>query len=86
VEYEAEDGIKWRGARISGFVRAGKQDRRNEMKICPIAIVAGCEKCPFFKVCPAKGALGGYQQPPAVKAKPAARKRRAKPKAGSKIT
>ena len=29
--------------------------RRNEMKVCPIAIVAGCEKCPFFKLCPAKG-------------------------------
>ena len=55
------------------------------MKICPIAIVAGCEKCPFFKVCPAKGVLGGYQQPPAVTAKPAARKRRAKPKAKAKL-
>jgi hypothetical protein len=56
------------------------------MKVCPIAIVASCERCPFFKLCPAKGLLGGYQEPPAVKAKPAARKRRAKPKTGSKIT
>ena len=38
------------------------------MKVCPIAIVAGCEKCPFFKICPAKGALGGYQKPPPAKA------------------
>ena len=50
------------------------------MKVCPIAVVAGCEKCPVFKLCPAKGLLGGYQKPPAVKAKPAARKPRAKPK------
>jgi len=51
-------------------------NRRSEMKICPIAIVAGCEKCPFFKICPAKGALGGYQKPPPVKVTPVARKPR----------
>ncbi|HEX4857837.1 MAG TPA: hypothetical protein VFV17_02390 [Usitatibacteraceae bacterium] len=28
------------------------------MVICPIAIVAGCAKCPAFKVCPAKSILG----------------------------
>ena len=33
------------------------------MKICPIAIAAGCPKCPVFKVCPAKAALGGYKDP-----------------------
>jgi len=48
-----------------------ENNRRSEMKICPIAIVAGCEKCPFFKICPAKGALGGYQTPPLAKATPA---------------
>ncbi|MGB7503108.1 MAG: hypothetical protein WBM25_11995 [Azonexus sp.] len=48
------------------------------MKVCPIAIVAGCEKCPFFKLCPVKGVLGGYEKPPEVKAKPAARKPRAR--------
>ncbi len=55
------------------------------MKICPIAIVAGCEKCPLFKLCPVKGVLGGYEKPPAAKAKPAARKARAKAKPGSKL-
>lgn len=34
------------------------------MKVCPIAIVSGCPKCPVFKVCPAKGLLGGYVEPP----------------------
>ncbi|MDP2371393.1 hypothetical protein [Rhodoferax sp.] len=28
------------------------------MTICPIAIVAGCQKCPAFKICPLKTVLG----------------------------
>lgn len=28
------------------------------MTICPIAIVAGCKKCPAFNVCPLKTSLG----------------------------
>ena len=28
------------------------------MTLCPIAIVAGCEKCPAFNMCPLKGVLG----------------------------
>jgi hypothetical protein len=28
------------------------------MTICPIAIVAGCKKCPAFSVCPLKAVLG----------------------------
>ena len=28
------------------------------MTVCPIAIVAGCQKCPAFSICPAKGILG----------------------------
>jgi hypothetical protein len=55
------------------------------MKVCPIAVVAGCEKCPFFRLCPAKGPLGGYVKPPVPTAKPAARKPRAKPKAKPKL-
>lgn len=38
------------------------------MKICPIAVVAGCRKCPAFSICPLKSVLG--DQPPA-KAEPA---------------
>lgn len=36
------------------------------MTVCPIAIVAGCRKCPAFKVCPLKGVLGdqGKDAPP----------------------
>ena len=28
------------------------------MTLCPIALVAGCRKCPAFSVCPLKGAIG----------------------------
>jgi hypothetical protein len=28
------------------------------MTLCPIALVAGCEKCPAFKICPLKGVIG----------------------------
>ncbi len=28
------------------------------MTLCPIAIVAGCKKCPVFSVCPLKTVIG----------------------------
>ena len=31
------------------------------MTLCPIAVVAGCEKCPAFKVCPLKSVIGDYK-------------------------
>jgi hypothetical protein len=31
------------------------------MVLCPIALTAGCEKCPAFKVCPLKGVIGDYK-------------------------
>ena len=37
------------------------------MTIGPIAIVAGCAKCPAFKICPLKGVLG--DKPPVVEVK-----------------
>lgn len=33
------------------------------MTLCPIAVVAGCKKCPAFSVCPLKSVIG--DQPPA---------------------
>jgi hypothetical protein len=38
------------------------------MKICPIAIVSGCAKCPVFNVCPVKGVIGDYVKPEEKKA------------------
>jgi hypothetical protein len=49
------------------------------MTVCPIAIVAGCRKCPAFSVCPLKTVLG--DQP---KADDKAAKTPAKGKPGSK--
>lgn len=52
------------------------------MTLCPIAVVAGCQKCPAFKVCPLKGVLGDQKAPStppeaaAKKAKPQVRKPR----------
>lgn len=33
------------------------------MTLCPIAIVAGCKKCPIVSVCPLKGVIGDYKKP-----------------------
>ena len=32
------------------------------MTLCPIALVAGCKKCPAFSVCPLKGVIGDYKK------------------------
>jgi hypothetical protein len=32
------------------------------MTLCPIAIAAGCQKCPAFKLCPLKGVLGDQKK------------------------
>lgn len=37
------------------------------MTVCPIAIVAGCKKCPAFAVCPLKGVLGDQKPEPPAK-------------------
>ena len=31
------------------------------MTLCPIALAAGCTRCPIFNLCPAKGIIGNYQ-------------------------
>ena len=33
------------------------------MTICPIAIVAGCKKCPAFSMCPLKSVIGDQKKP-----------------------
>jgi len=44
------------------------------MKICPIAIVAGCAKCPVVSVCPLKSVIG--DAPKAADTKPAGPKKK----------
>ena len=31
------------------------------MTLCPIALAAGCKKCPAFAICPLKSVLGDYK-------------------------
>lgn len=46
------------------------------MTLCPIAIVAGCKKCPAFRICPLKGVIGDFKpQPAPPEAKAAAAKK-----------
>ena len=47
------------------------------MTLCPIAIVAGCQKCPAFKICPLKGVIGDKPPTAEVQPKPAAKRRAA---------
>ncbi|MBY0403828.1 MAG: hypothetical protein K2X66_08000 [Cyanobacteria bacterium] len=28
--------------------------------LCPISLAVGCQCCPVFKLCPAKGIIGNY--------------------------
>jgi hypothetical protein len=34
------------------------------MTLCPIALLATCNKCPAVGVCPLKGVIGDYKPPP----------------------
>jgi hypothetical protein len=45
------------------------------MVVCPIAIVAGCAKCPIVKACPLKTSLGDYkpEPPPSAAKRPASK-------------
>ena len=42
--------------------RTNIESRRNQMNLCPIALVAGCKKCPLFTVCPLKSVIGDYKR------------------------
>ena len=48
------------------------------MTLCPIAVVAGCAKCPAFKICPLKTALGDQKPKPPEPAPQSAKPRQRK--------
>jgi hypothetical protein len=50
------------------------------MTLCPIAIVAGCQKCPAFRICPLKGLVGDK---PAAPEEPVRPKKKAAASRGS---
>jgi hypothetical protein len=31
------------------------------MTLCPLALTAGCKKCPIFSLCPVKGLIGDHE-------------------------
>lgn len=37
------------------------------MTLCPVALTAGCRKCPIFSVCPLKGVIGDQKKEAAAK-------------------
>ena len=50
------------------------------MTLCPIALVAGCRKCPAVSACPLKGVIGDYKAPEEPQKEPAAGQPGDKPK------
>jgi hypothetical protein len=38
------------------------------MTLCPVALAAGCRKCPIFAVCPLKGVIGDQKKDAPAKA------------------
>ena len=44
------------------------------MTLCPVAVVAGCKKCPVFAICPLKSVIGDFKKPDETKAKQHAQK------------
>jgi hypothetical protein len=45
------------------FIAVINRRKETEMTLCPIAIVAGCKKCPAFAFCPLKSVIGDYKKP-----------------------
>ena len=49
------------------------------MTLCPIAVVAGCRKCPAFSMCPLKSVIGDQKKDAAPeKGTPASKKAKSK--------
>jgi hypothetical protein len=65
------------GAWRAAYAALDTPTRRFTMTLCPIAIAAGCKKCPVFSVCPLKGVIGDQQKvepPPPADTKGKAKK------------
>jgi hypothetical protein len=51
------------------------------MTLCPIAVVAGCRKCPAFRVCPLKTVIGDMPKESATTIQSEASKAKSKKRA-----
>jgi hypothetical protein len=47
-----------------GHPSASHRPQEPAMTLCPIAVVAGCAKCPAYKVCPLKTVIGDASKAP----------------------
>lgn len=56
-------GARTDAVRVSALSCVSTFTQERAMKICPIAVVAGCAKCPIYKPCPLKGVIGDYVKP-----------------------
>lgn len=50
------------------------------MTLCPIALVAGCKKCPAVTMCPLKSVIGDYPKQGATQEKQDSRSTQAREK------
>ena len=46
------------------------------MTLCPIALAAGCKKCPAVTICPLRSVLGDFEKPSETQTKQDAEKSR----------
>lgn len=46
------------------------------MTLCPIALAAGCRKCPAFSLCPLKSVIGDHDEAAAARKAAAAKPKR----------
>jgi hypothetical protein len=47
-----------------GTAMARESKRETTMTLCPVALAAGCRKCPIFSICPLKSQIGDYTPGP----------------------
>lgn len=54
----AKNAPAQRAQRLRAYSTPHSQFEEFDMTLCPIAIAAGCKKCPAFSMCPLKSVIG----------------------------
>ena len=55
---------RWQSKIFKGLGKKKHLGKENAMTLCPIALAAGCKKCPMFSICPLKTVIGDYRTEP----------------------
>jgi len=55
---------------LRAATEAPESYRGINMTVCPVAIMAGCKKCPAVSICPLKSVLGDYVEEDSGEQKP----------------